>query len=96
MISYSNPAEKPTILHYAELMSDQLTKEIIHKDQLSNKDEALHLAKFFWRMVERSNQEDKETGESTEYILEKIIITFMAYFRSAGYGEVWESVEDDN
>ena len=95
MIPYALPQEKETILHYADLLSDKTTKGIIEKDLLRSKEEAIHLANFFWNMVEESNKEDKRTGESTEYILEKIIITFMAYFRSSGYEDEWETVSDE-
>ncbi len=94
MIPYKLPQEKETILYYAEMLGDELTAEIIEADQLSNEYQAEHLASFFWKMVDASNEEDKRSGESSEYILEKIIITFMAYFRSSGYEEIWENVSD--
>lgn len=96
MIPYNLPQEKETILHYADALNDDLTKEIIGRDLLQSKEEAEHLANFFWKMVDASNAEDKKTGESSEYILEKIIITFMAYFRSSGYEEVWERISDEH
>lgn len=96
MIPYKLPQEKETILHYANTLNDELTKEIINRDLLQNKVEAEHLANFFWKMVDASNAEDKKTGESSEYILEKIIITFMAYFRSSGYEEEWERISDEH
>lgn len=95
MIPYALPQEKETILHYAEILSDKITKDIIARDVLSSKEDAIHLANFFWDMVEQSNIEDEKTGESTAYILEKIIITFMAYFRSSGYEDEWETVSDE-
>ena len=90
MIPYNLPQEKETILYYANLLSDTLTQEIIKSDCLKNKAQAEHLANFFWSMVDLSNKEDNKSGKSSEYILEKIIITFMAYFRSSGYEEVWD------
>ena len=94
LIPYSLPQEKQIILHYANLPGDTITKEIIERDRLENNEEAEHLANFFWNMVESSNDEDGKSGKSTEYILEKIIITFMAYFRSSGYEEIWGKVSD--
>lgn len=46
-------------------------------------------------MTESSNQE-KANNEKSECILEKIIVTLMAYFRSPGYKEEWEMVLDRN
>ncbi|WP_370980780.1 hypothetical protein [Agaribacterium sp. ZY112] len=94
MIPYTHNQEKETLIHYANLLSDKVAKDIIDRDQLSSSQEALHLANFYWDMVEKSNEEDAKTGESSEYILEKIIITFMAYFRSSGYESEWEEVTD--
>jgi len=94
MIPYKIPEEKKMILKYADLLSDNLTVEIINRDELRNKDEATHLANFYWKMVEVSNEEDKKTGDNSENILEKIIITFMAYFSSSGYEHEWDEITD--
>lgn len=96
MIPYQLTEEKTTILHYAELLGDSKTRAIINQDAIQNREEAIHLAEFFWTMVDASNEEDKKSGSNSEYILEKIIITFMAYFRSAGYEDEWEEVADKN
>lgn len=95
MIPYKTPKEKETILHYAKLLGDSQAEDIVVRDSLQNKEEAIHLAKFFWNMVDRSNIEDKDGGDNSEYILEKIIITFMAYFRSAGYEAEWDTITDE-
>lgn len=94
MIPYSLPEEKKFILHYAKLLGDSLAEQIVTRDSVRNKHEAVHLAEFFWRMVDRSNEEDRKNGDNSEYILEKIIITFMAYFGSSGYDSEWEAVLD--
>jgi len=94
MIPYKLHEEKETILKYAKLLNDETTESIIRRDEILNKEEAIHLAEFYWKMVDASNEEDKKTGYNSEYILEKIIITFMAYFRSSGYEDEWEEVSD--
>lgn len=95
MIPYQLPQEKETLLHYADLLSDHTAKQIIERDDIRDKEEAEHMAQFFWQMAHASNDEDKKTGQSSDYILEKIIITLMGYYRSAGYEEVWERVSDE-
>ncbi len=45
-------------------------------------------------MIHYKLPEEKETDDNSEYILEKIIITFMAYFRSSGYDNEWEEISD--
>ena len=95
MIPYRLPQEKETLLHYADLLNDTMARQIIENNSITNTDEAIHLAQFFWRMVDQSNIEDKKSGNNSEYILEKIIITLMAYFRSNGYEAEWEQVSDE-
>lgn len=94
MISYKIPEEKEMILKYAVLLSDTLTEEIINREEIRNKDEAIHLAEFYWKMVDLSNEEDAKTGDNSENILEKIIITLMAFFRSSGYEQEWNEICD--
>lgn len=95
MIPYRLPQEKETLLHYADLLNDITARRIIENDAIRSADEAIHLAQFFWQMVDQSNIEDAKSGNSSEYILEKIIITLMSYFRSSGYEEEWERVSDE-
>lgn len=94
MIPYSLAEEKEFLMRYAEMLGDNAAKEIIKRDAISSKDEAIHFAEFFWAAVDLSNDEDKKNGSSSEYILEKIIITLMAYFNSAGFNDEWELVVD--
>jgi hypothetical protein len=95
MIPYKTINEKQTILFYADRLNDPLTKLIVEKDQIENKEEALHIAQFYWKMVECSNQ-DEDNGHPNEcdVYLEKVLITLMAYFRSSGYEDEWEEFAD--
>ena len=65
MIPYTHVDERDTILHYANLLNNTTAKEIIERDTISNKKEAIHLALFFWGMVRKSNGEDKKTNKSS-------------------------------
>lgn len=94
MIPYAHSDEKNTILYYANLLNDEITKGIIERDSIKNKNEAIHLASFFWEMARTSNEVDKKTSSNSEFILEKIINTLMAYYRTAGYEKQWEEVAD--
>lgn len=95
MIPYTLTQEKQTLLHYADLLNDETAKRIIEEDAIRTAEDAIHFAQFFWKMVDESNLEDKKTGNSSEYILEKIIITLMAYFRSSGFEDEWERISDE-
>ena len=96
MISYRLPEEKEMLLRYAQLLDDSTSLEILQRGFAKDKPEAIHFAEFFWRVVDEFANQDKENNENSEYILEKIIVTLMAYFRSAGYEEEWEMVSDRN
>lgn len=95
MIPWRLSEEKEIILFYADLLNDDETKRIINKDEISNKSEALHIAEFFWKMVEKSNEHQyQEDPAQCEYLLEKVINTLMTYFRNAGFEDEWEAFAD--
>jgi hypothetical protein len=94
VIPYTHADEKSTLLYYANLLNDKTAKAIIERDSIDNKDEAIHFASFFWEMARQSNEEDVKLNKSSEYILEKIINTLMAYYRKIGYEDQWEEVAD--
>jgi hypothetical protein len=96
MIPYALPEEKQTLLYYAELLESGIAKTVIENDQISSKEEAIAFANFYWAMVVKSNEEDIKTGFSSDYILEKIIITLMAYYRSSGFEREWDYVSDQH
>mgnify|MGYP003650154911 CR=1 FL=1 len=96
MIPYKLPEEKETLTHYANLLKNRTALKVVSNDKISSKEEALEFANFFWEMVAKSNEVDKSSSTNSEYILEKIIITLMAYYRSSGYEEEWEVVADQN
>lgn len=96
MIIYKLPEEKETLLRHAQLLDDSSILEILQRGFVKDKQEAIHFAEFLWRLVAESANQDKANNENSEYILEKIIVTLMAHFRSAGYEEEWEMVCDRN
>jgi len=95
MITWKLNEEKEMILYYANLLSDSETKKIIERGEIINKEEALHIAEFFWEMVKKSNEiQYKNSPTECEFLLEKIINTLMAYFRRTGYESEWEAFAD--
>lgn len=96
MITYKLPEEKEMLLRYAQLLDDSSSLEILQRGFVKDKQEAIYFAEFFWRVVAESANQDKASNENSEYILKKIIVTLMAYFRSAGYENEWEMVSDRN
>lgn len=96
MIPYKTSEEKEILLHYSNLLDDSISKKIIEQDCIKSSDEAIQFAEFFWKAVRESNNQDELNSTNSGLIFERIIITLMAYFRSAGYEEVWEEVSDKN
>jgi len=95
MIGWKINEEKDMVLYYAKLLNDEETIKIIERNEIHGKNEALHVAEFFWKMVEKSNElQYKNDPVECEFLLEKVINTFMAYFRSSGYEAEWEAFAD--
>ena len=95
MISWKLNAEKEMMAYYANLLNDDEVIKIIERGEIISKEEALHVAEFFWKMVEKSNEvQYKNSPTECEFLLEKIINTLMAYFRSSGYEQEWETYAD--
>lgn len=95
MIDWKLNEEKEMVIFYAGLLNDEETIKIIERNEILNKQEALHMAEFFWKMVEKSNEfQYKDNAVECEFLLEKVINTLMAYFRRAGYESEWETFAD--
>ncbi|GLS25048.1 hypothetical protein [Marinibactrum halimedae] len=94
MIEYKIPEEKSTLLQYAQYLNDERSRLIIQRGILKTQEEAIHLANFYWKMVRLSNEKDQISNENSTYIMEKIMITLMAFFRSSNFEREWDEVLD--
>jgi len=54
MINYKHDEKKIVALFLADELNDLVAKEIIERREVSNADEAIHLSRFIWAMVNRS------------------------------------------
>ncbi|WP_444943056.1 hypothetical protein ACJJIK_13580 [Microbulbifer sp. ZKSA006] len=101
MIKYRFNEEKDIILHYANALGDKKTSAIIFNGMVSDSEEAFHLAKFFWAMVDLS-VEDIEKGtmvcghKDLEAWNEYIMNSLRSYLRSSGYADEWERASDQS
>lgn len=97
MIYYYYEEEKITALLFADLFHDALSKRIILDGCVLNEDEAIHLSRFFWRMVNRSAEGGVELPceGGSQYWLEKLYNSFGGYLINAGYEKQWND-EIDN
>ena len=52
VIIYAYPEEVEFLLYYASRENDDLIQKILNRGFVTNSDEAEHLARFFWHMVD--------------------------------------------
>ena len=97
MIEYRYDEEKIAALYFAELLDDHISKSILERGDVSSSEEATHLSKFFWNMVNKSAEGKIELPceGSSEYWLEKLINSLGGYLERAGYEQEWNAEVDD-
>jgi hypothetical protein len=96
MIEYKFPEEKDIALHYAKLLKNIDTEEILVRGFVTNKEEALKLKDFYWSMLDQSVKDQGEgvevlKREGVESWMEYIFHSFNGYFVSNGYEEEWDT-----
>ncbi|GLS26757.1 hypothetical protein GCM10007877_24760 [Marinibactrum halimedae] len=101
MINFKYPKEKEISLHYANAFSDLLVEKILNGTDVSNSDEALHLSKFYWEMVdalvEDASKNNLICGElNLQEWSELIFNSFRSYIRNAGFSTEWDKASDEN
>ncbi|WP_308366645.1 MULTISPECIES: hypothetical protein [unclassified Microbulbifer] len=96
MIKYKYDEEKIVALFLAEEIGDSLAKDIINKGYVSSKEEATHLSKFFWLMVNKSAESNLELPceGSAQYWTEKLYNSIGGYLERSGYEEQWNDEID--
>lgn len=96
MIEYRYDEEKTVALFLADLLGDEPAKGIIQKGGVANADEATHLSKFFWAMVNKSADGGVELPceGSTQYWTEKLYNSIGGYLERAGYEAQWNEEID--
>lgn len=103
MLNFSGRDEKAkdVCLYYAhKIGSDNLTDILAAKAAVTNKEQALELARFFWRMVDASI-EDRDNGiavlgeSDLQFWMERNMNIISGYICSIGYEEQWEQATDE-
>lgn len=96
MIKYRYEEEKIVALFLADVLQDELAKSIIQKGNVANADEATHLSKFFWAMVNISAEGGVELPceGSSQYWTEKLYNSIGGYLERAGYETQWNEEID--
>lgn len=96
MIEYSFEEEKTVALFLADELDDDLAKKIIKKGKVESREEAIHLAQFFWKMVNRSAEGGLRLPceGSSQYWTEKLYNSIGGYLEQAGYEKEWNEELD--
>ncbi len=95
MIQYKHAEEKTVALFMAEVLEDALAREIIKKGVVANKQEAIHLSKFFWAMVNKSAEGVELPCEGgSEFWTERLYNSIGGYLERAGYEDQWNEEID--
>lgn len=99
MIYFRYEKEKQIATFIADRLSDRKALSIIESGCVKNSDEALYLAKFYWRavdeMVRLSDAHIEVCGESNlQEWSELLFNSFRSYLKSNGYSAEWESASE--
>jgi hypothetical protein len=96
MIEYSYDEEKIVALFFSDELGDSLAKDIILKGRVSSGEEAAHLSRFFWAMVNRSSEGGLTLpcDGSPQYWTEKLYNSLGGYLERAGYEDEWNEEID--
>lgn len=100
VITYVRPEEIAYLQHYAGQLGDDLVYHILNRGFVTTPEEAEHLSRFFWRMVDRSIEDEKQSLklpwlEKAEFWNEKTMRSLSGYLERAGYEAVWARVSDE-
>ncbi|MFO1322395.1 MAG: hypothetical protein U1F52_22555 [Burkholderiales bacterium] len=85
--------------HYAGTMHDDETRRLL-ADGVRTEPEALHLARFVWRMIDRMRA-DSDAGLvvlgriDNGDLLPDVSYEVSLYLARAGFEEIWDRVADD-
>lgn len=94
MIKYKTQEEKEIAIYYAEVLCDDNALNILKKNCVENSDEARKLSAFYWNMVNKTVEEDKNgimrKYENIDMWLEYLCNAFYIYLCNEGYENEWE------
>ncbi|TQV71332.1 hypothetical protein FKG94_19655 [Exilibacterium tricleocarpae] len=102
MIEFRYQEERAVALYFAELLGDAKASDLLETGVVSTSEDATHLSKFFWAMVNKSAAE-KAKGKniklpcegSSEYWTEKLYNSIGGYLESVGFGKEWDTEVDN-
>jgi len=99
-MEYKFDEEKLVALHFADRLDDARAKKIIEEGSVSSSQEATYLSKFFWKMVDKSVDDEAKKlplpcDGGAEFWTEKLLNSFGGYLERVGFEVEWDN-EIDN
>ena len=100
MLNYQFEEEKDYATYYAKELERPIILTILNRGQVKNADEAKALSVFFWDMVDKSIQNERNGvtlrwTESAEFWNKKLLHTFSGHLKSVGYTDIWDQIVDE-
>ena len=99
MIEYRFKEELEYARHYANKLEDSDVDKVLTSGEVKNRNEALCLSTFFWKMVDASIEDEENKTklrwiEDAEFWNEKLMYSFSGYLERSGYEREWGEVSD--
>lgn len=99
MIEYQFEEEKDFAIYYARELDRPIVSSILSRGFVETREEAKELSKFFWEMVDKTIEFEKQGvgkkwNEGSKFWTEKLLQTFSGHLEVTGYSDVWDEEVD--
>lgn len=99
MIEYQFKEEKDFAINCANELDRPLIVSILNRGFVETEEEARELSLFFWEMVDKSIEAEKEGAktkwsEGSKFWTEKLLQTFSGHLEAIGYSDIRDEVVD--
>ncbi|MES2825304.1 MAG: hypothetical protein V4732_17000 [Pseudomonadota bacterium] len=99
MIEYQFKEEKDFAIFCAKELDRPIVLSILNRGFVETEEEAKALSVFFWDMVDKTIEEEKQGAEKkwhegSKFWTEKLLQTFSGHLEASGYSDIWDDEVD--
>lgn len=99
MIEYQFKEEKDFAICCAKELDRPVVLSILSRGFVETKEEARALSVFFWDMVDKTIEDEKQGkikkwSEGSKFLTEKLLQTFSGHLEATGYSDIWDEEVD--
>lgn len=100
MINFRDSEQKRVFIHFAKILNDELALSLaMEEKEVSTKEEASQLTKFYWRMIDEAviidkNHDSVDGIVGMQAIMEDLINIVGGYLERIGFEEQWDAEDD--